>query len=177
MIIEDLIERCEECRVVDKPYVKFEVYRKYLPDRVKILIISESPPPGDKEDFIYNLNRKDRLRSTLSQIFNIDDNLIPSLLKKLRIFWTTAVKCRPIDKSYIERMRRKCLKILKIEIDVLNPEYLIALGKVAWRSVEELNVGIPVVKHYHPLYLRRFMRDRLLDIKYIIFKILNIHNL
>ncbi|NPA71058.1 MAG: hypothetical protein GXO26_09650 [Crenarchaeota archaeon] len=166
-IIEE-IEKCHRCEFIDKPYVKYEPYLKYLPDDVRILIVSESPPPGLKDDFIYNLSCRDRLRRVLAYVLNIDDNHVPTFLKINNIFWTTAIKCRPLDRKRIEEMRRNCVQILRKEIEILRPGLIIALGKVAWRSIDEISPNVKIVREYHPLYIWRFQRSRLSVIKYLL---------
>ncbi len=182
-MIEKIILSCDKCStVVDKPYVLYNPYRRYLPNRVRLLIISESPPPGHKRDFIYNLESRDRLRNVMSRILEVRDVELPEYLKNNGIFWSTAIKCRPLDKRYLEDMRKKCVDILRHEIELLRPNAILALGRVAWRSIDECLRDSPmrsitVYRHYHPLYLYRFRRDKLCEIRNLIIRILNIHNL
>ncbi|NPB00845.1 MAG: hypothetical protein GXO10_05670 [Crenarchaeota archaeon] len=162
------IESCHRCSIVDKPYVKYSPYLKYLPEKINILVISESPPPGKKNDFIYNLSCRDRLRRVLAHTLEIEEEQVPSFLKKNNIFWTTAVKCRPLNKNLIEEMRRRCVRILRREIEILNPRIIVALGKIAWKSIDEISPSITIIKEYHPLYIWRFQKDRLLNIRNIL---------
>ena len=163
---------CEQHYIVGKPFCEFKVYTQWLPDRVDKLIVSESPPPGPKKDFLYNLHSKDRLRKFLSKIFNVDEKDVLSFLKCRNMFWSMAVKCRPVSRRVIPRLCKRCVEILVQEIDLLKPRTLILLGNVArdlW------NVAKNHVKHmpsqirymYHPLYIVRFRQDllgRLVDI-------------
>ncbi len=164
--IEKEIEQCDECTIIDKPYVKYGPYMKYLPATTTILVVSESPPPGKKQDFIYNIDSRDRLREVLSHIFHVNEKEIPQYLRSKMIFWSTAVKCRPISKAYIEEMRKKCVKILRKEIEILSPKIIIALGKVAWKSIDEIRPReLTILKHYHPLYIWRFQRHRINELR------------
>ncbi len=161
-ILEALISKCNKCAFVDRPFIEYKIYRRYLPSKVKILIISESPPPGEKPDHLYNLSSRDRLRKFLLKMLKLEDeeSLIQYFLNN-NIFWTNAIKCRPPSRSYIERMRRNCLEILKKEVELIRPTKIIAAGLTAQRSVRDLRLHekFRVICTYHPLYIARFRRD------------------
>lgn len=168
-LIEKIIASCKKCIFIDKPPCIYHVYKRFLPGIVKVLVVSESPPPGNKSDYLYNLDHSDRLRKVLARIFNIPSTEVINYLVKNNIFWTTAVKCRPISKKYIEIMRRNCLYILDLEIKELKPRKIIALGTIARKSVNELRIeNIPIEKHYHPLYLARFHKNNLQSLRSLI---------
>lgn len=170
--IQEVISKCSKCLVVDKPPCVFKIYERYLPKELITLVVSESPPPGRKQDYIYNLESRDRLRRVLGEVLGIDEGEVINYLMNHGIFWSTAVKCRPISKSYLRGMRRNCVYVLTEEIKRLRPKRIVALGRYAWESVDEaltkLNLRINVVKHYHPLYLRRFMKWKLLKLRSIL---------
>ena len=168
--LHEIIESCNKCIYIDKPPCIYRIYEKFLPRRVKTLVISESPPPGLKKSYIYNLNYTDRLRRVLAKAFNITQDKVINLLLENSIFWTTAIKCRPPTFKHLEVMRRNCLEILRIEIEILKPKKIIALGKrVAWKSVDQLNIKcVKVMKEHHPLHIVRFKREKLPLLKKII---------
>ena len=167
--IEKVILQCSKCRVVDKPPCIFKVYRKYLPNNLRTLIVSESPPPGLKSDYLYNLSHGDRLRNILAKVFKVNEKEVVNILTKKGIFWTTAIKCRPYSRRELEFMRRNCREILLYEIKSLNPKKIVALGTIAWKTLDELNIqDIQVYKYYHPLYLARFNKQNLETLKRII---------
>ncbi len=167
-VIEREIFRCSACRFIDKPYCIYGPYRRFLPEDVRVLVVSESPPPGKKPDFIYNIQHFDRLRNVLARVFGVRQEEVPEFLKRNGIFWSTAVKCRPPSKSDIEKMRRNCTRILRFEIEVLKPKKIVALGVVAQKSLSEISPDIEIVKHYHPLYLARFRKRELPVLKKLI---------
>ncbi|MEM0380698.1 MAG: uracil-DNA glycosylase family protein [Desulfurococcaceae archaeon] len=156
------IKKCNLCRglYVDKPCIIHRIYDKYLPSKPLVFVVSESPPPGFKQDYLYNNFRKDNLRIVLSRIFNIDERDVIEYLVKKHVFWSTAVKCRPLysdrnkKNKYVEIMRRNCREILSYEINVLKPEITVALGNVALKSFREIGLK-PDFQAYHPLYYRR----------------------
>jgi len=169
LLVERMIRECKKCRVTGKPFIEHRVYKQFLPSRVRVLVVSESPPPGAKEDYLYNLACRDRLRVALGKAFNVNEKKVPATLMEKRVFWTTAVKCRPPSRKHIEAMRRNCLSILEKEIRELRPQKIVALGTTAWRSISELGIKeIPVVRGYHPLYTIRFRRQELSKLKDLI---------
>ena len=89
-----------------------------------------------------------------------DEELIRYFVSK-GIFWTNAVKCRPISKSCIEIMRKNCLDVLRVEVELIRPEKIVAAGITARKSVKDLGLERRFNIHftYHPLYIARFRRD------------------
>ncbi len=161
-VIQDYIKNCKKCVVVDKPPSIFRIYERYVPKPLKTLVISESPPPGRKKNYIYNLGEGDRLRRVLAKVFEVPEENVIDFLMRQGIFWSTAIKCRPISKSKLEEMRRKCVEVLKLELSILKPRRVVALGKVAIKSISEVPLaGIKVIEYYHPLYVVRFRRSEL----------------
>ncbi len=164
----EALKACKRCQVVDKPFLAYYVYELWLPGEVRLLLIAESPPPGQKEDFFYNLNRPDRLRRNLRAILGLppgEDVSLLAWLKEHGIFLTSAVKCRPPagarsyrDERALKRMALNCAPLLAREIEVLRPGHVMALGKVA-----ELAAGALGLELYaafpHPNYVVRFRRD------------------
>ena len=176
--LEDLVKRCEVCSFVDKPYLKQAVYRMWLPKKVKVLIVVESPPPSRKENFFYNLSMFDRLRLSMKTILSLedlDDREFLCLLRERGVFVTNAVKCRPMDRVLIPEMRRKCVHILEREIRLLKPKRILAMGKTAVSSISEIfglrkPSSVTTVKEYsledikvviapHPNFIFRFRRE------------------
>lgn len=163
------IKECKLCNFIDKPFLIFDVYKKMLPEKTKILIVVESPPPGKKEDFFYNLQKFDRLRRNFEIIFRTKD--IISFLKKKGIFVTNAIKCRPLrgkksyrDEKILFEMAENCSKFLKEEIGILKPEHIIAMGKIAKFSLSLIKMK-PDYIFPHPNYLVRFKRKELEKIR------------
>ena len=170
-LISMLIKNCKKCSYVDKPPCIFKIYEKFLPKRLKTLVISESPPPGAKRDYLYNLENNDRLRKVLAKAFGCKEKDVVKLLIKNNVFWTTAIKCRPLSFKNLEEMRKNCLEILKKEIEILKPKRIVVLGKrVGWKSIKELSIkNIEIKKEFHPLYLARFKKERIKKLKDLVF--------
>lgn len=164
--VQTAIASCGRCKFVDKPPCLHRVYERFLSPRLVTLVISESPPPGPKPDYLYNLGGRDRLRSVLARVFGVDEREVPVFLARHGVFWTTAVKCRPPSRADVEPMRARCVSILRLELEVLRPRRVVALGRAAWRSVEEAGASrLLACKHYHPLFLARFMKRGLPELR------------
>lgn len=173
--LESLIASCRRCPAVDKPYTKHHVYR-WLPSRVRVLAIGESPPPGRKENMFYNLEAFDRLRLSMKLILNLKGDLeVLQTLRKASTFITAAVKCRPPSVRNLAEMRAKCVFMLEEELKLLRPSRVVAMGRMAAaslsqilnlnqpptvRGVFELRVGsLQAAFTPHPNYIFRFRRD------------------
>jgi len=175
-VLEEAISCCNLCECVDKPFVKYRVYSTWLPSRVRVLAIGESPPPSKKENFFYNLKLFDRLRLSMKFIlgFKENDEKLLTALKEHGIFITAAVKCRPLTRGELSEMSNACAHILKKELELLKPRKVIAMGNVASNMVSKImNVerprveqlkamevrGVKVVYMPHPNYVFRFRRN------------------
>lgn len=171
-----LVESCKECDFVDKPMVKYRAYLDWLPERVEVLAVGESPPPGQKETTFYNTSRFDLFRMCMKLVAGVEgDAELLGFFKSRSIFVTAAVKCRPRSREGVEEMRRRCLPMLKAELRLLAPRRVVAMGRVASSSVSELldarppsqlaevgaavAEGMEVVFAPHPNYVFRFRRD------------------
>ncbi|MEM0355148.1 MAG: uracil-DNA glycosylase family protein [Desulfurococcaceae archaeon] len=171
--IEKLIREISECSrcgrfVIDKPCLIHDIYRKFMPPKPRALVISESPPPGPKKDYLYNIGEYDRLRQALAKTFEIPENEVINYLYNKHVFWTTAIKCRPISEKqleamgikinfrekFLETLRINCRKLLDLEIKIIKPNVIVALGTKAKKSLIELNLK-PHLSCYHPLYYSR----------------------
>jgi len=153
--LEDLVAKCDECDFVDKPFIKYQVYTRWLPDQVKVLAIGESPPPGFKNSLFYNLESFDRFRLSMKLILGVKDDLgILELLRSKNIFITAAVKCRPVNRFKISDMRKKCEHILKMEIELLKPEKIIAMGKTAALTISRI-LGVRMPESVNGIFVNR----------------------
>ena len=165
--LEELVASCRRCPHVGKPFVEHQVYRLWLPEEIKLLIVTESPPPGQKEDFFYNLSKPDAMRRNFMVILGLEgmsDTEVPRWFKGRGAFITNAIKCRPIrpegryrDPRLLTEMTLNCTHVLELEVELLRPKKIIAMGTYAQLSVSRL--GLPHEKLYHPNYLARFRRD------------------
>ncbi len=136
-----------------------------MPKELNLLIVSESPPPGKKPDYLYNLGSRDRLRALLSKVLEVPEERVPEFLRSKGILWTVAVKCRPKRKEDLKKMEKNCLEVLRLEIEVLRPKKILALGKVAERMIRKIDPPIPVFFDRHPLYMARFEKEGLKRLK------------
>ncbi len=136
--LERRVSSCQLCTFVDKPFLLHRVY-SWLPRRVKVLAIGESPPPGEKVGSLYCLEVFDRLRLSLKLVLGVEgEREVLETLRRSSTFLTAAVKCRPPDRKSIESMRRNCLPLLKGELEDLRPHRVVAMGRYASASLCEL---------------------------------------
>ncbi len=108
----------------------------------------------------------------------LDDLLLEAGWNRKNVFITNILKCRPPDNRDPSREEaRNCLPYLDLQIKVINPEYILCLGRVAtlnllkppdvnenywfnrslrsFRGVVHHYQGIKTVCTLHPSYLLR----------------------
>ncbi len=163
-VVKEEVAKCRRCTYLSKPFIEFKVYEMYRGKDVKVLVVSESPPPGKKSDFLYNLGHRDRLRRTLSRFFGVDEKELISRLVERGVLWDMAARCRPPSRRDVAFMARNCLRITAIEIEVLKPKRIVALGSVARAQVREAlricsYAPQEILEDHHPLYVVRFRRS------------------
>ena len=174
------LRSCGRCRVLGRPFLAHRVYELWLPSRVELLLITESPPPGRKADFFYNLSRPDRLRRNMRAILGLEvpEREVPAWLREHGVFLTNAVKCRPPagergyrDERLLRQMALRCARHLALEVAILRPKHVMALGRIAGLAAEacglELYAAFP-----HPNYVVRFGRHLIPSLREAIFKAL-----
>ncbi len=150
------------CNFIDKPFVEHSVYYRY--SDVNVLVLSESPPPGKKPDFLYNLGHRDRLRKTLAKFFGLSEEELIRRLINRGVLWDMAVRCRPPSRRALAEMARRCSYVTKLVIEKLKPARVVVLGSVAKNQIEEVAKICSyrpreIVHDYHPLYVIRFRRS------------------
>ncbi len=105
------------------------------------------------------------------------DRLINKMgFKRNELYIANVVKCRPPEnRQPLDEEIRSCLPFLKRQIEIINPSVIITLGSVATKAVLEKKErithlrgkvfyykGIPVVPTFHPAYLLRNPKDKIL---------------
>ena len=136
-------------------------YLKYLPERINVLIILDSPPFKKLYHFY------DYLANPLKKhIFNLVNVNSLSEFKGAGFFLTTAIKCRllinsDIKKRVVRHMIRNCIDLLAYELDIyndLNVKKVIVLGRYALYAMKLL---VSKMKLYHKLPNDVHSSDRL----------------
>ena len=161
-----IVAECRECPYIDKPYIEHHVFELYAPQQLGVLVISESPPPGRKPDFLYNLEHSDRLRRLLAKAFSVPEQEVPRWLSSRGAFWAMAAMCRPPSKGLVKHMASRCRRVLAEIIELAKPRCIAVLGRVAEESYRAISSGLRyrparVLVDRHPLYVARFERHRL----------------
>lgn len=124
--------------------------------------------PGAEED--------QRGEPFVGQAGKLLDNMLAAigLARGEDVYIANAVKCRPPHNRTPESAElAACLPYLERQIDLVQPELLVALGRPAAQALLDIEVrigaargklfehrGIPVVVTYHPAYLLRNPQDK-----------------
>jgi uracil-DNA glycosylase len=154
--MKELIERivkeaegCEKCRdfedlikVDGKPYLEFNVYEEWVPEKLECLFIAESPP-GDPERFFYNPESKSQLRESLFDLLDIEGRGREGLLefKERGLLLVDALECRVEKRRSIPKAAIKnCSHILRLKLELarLSTVKLVVMGRVALEALRVL---------------------------------------
>jgi len=163
-IVEKLVRECRKCRFIDKPFLTHGVYERYRGIAIEVLVISESPPPGNKPDFLYNTGHRDRLRKVLSKYLGIEEERLLEEMRNRGVLWDMAARCRPPSKRDVVAMAMNCTSVTIAEIEALKPRTVIALGTVARKQLSRALSAcsykpVEVYEERHPLYVVRFAKS------------------
>lgn len=142
------IRKCEKCIYLhpeysdrlntrNKPYVFYEVEKKWKPRQVRVLFVAESPPRNGKEHYFYNMQVEGALRK---EILNYLEIGTLENFKNQGCFLVDTIKCR-LDKTRKKNVPSKVIRVcsehfLKKEIETLKPEILFVLGNTAKKGLQ-----------------------------------------
>ena len=155
MNLSDEIRKCTKCvdngvassdrlNTDQKPYVQFDVERKWKPrGRVEVLFIAESPPWDGKERYFYNPDVDEKRTSLRMEVLNYLNLGSLEEFKDKGYFLVDTVKCR-LNKSkkiksplYITRISKACAEqFLCREIEELKPHTIFVLGNTAKKALQ-----------------------------------------
>lgn len=165
--LSTLLEVCNECRNCKLRYRRNKlVFGEGNPD-AKVMFIGEGP--GREEDIAGRpfVGRSGQLLRQLIRAIKLD-------LEK-DVYIANIVKCRPPNNRDPEKEEiDECVKFLKKQIEIIQPQYLVLLGRTAVKGIlpdyekKSLKVSrtdskagkitfeeIPVIVTYHPSALLR----------------------
>lgn len=154
MSLSDEIWECTKCVDVgivgsdrlnthQKPYVQFDVARKWKPDRVKVLFIAESPPWNGQQRYFYNpsvVEKRTNLRNEVLKYLNLSS--LEEFMNR-GCFLVDTIKCR-LKKSkkiktplHITSISKTCAeRFLHREIEELKPHTIFVLGNTAKKALQ-----------------------------------------
>jgi hypothetical protein len=144
--IEEKVRRCDKCRglgpinVDSKPYLKYNVYKEWVPERLECLFIAESPP-GNSERFFYKDDKdkpelKSQLRENLFDLLGIKRGLLE--FKEKGFLLVDTIECRvkkrdgeKVKRSILKKAARNCSFILKLKLELarLGTAKLVVMGR------------------------------------------------
>ena len=148
-----IINKCIAC--TDFPCTDIDKDRYTIPDididpeKVKILMISEAPPPN-ADDYFYASNDPFFVQTTV-QAFNEAGVPVSSMQDIITrgVYITTAVKCGKIGYSVSAQTIKNCSGILENEIDLFqNIKAFLLMGDVAIKAfnyIAKQNTGKRVI--------------------------------
>ena len=169
--LDDLISGMSNCRrcmkscvmkylggisshVLENPFIELDVYRRYLPEKVKHLFIAEPPSFRWRSSF-YDESVDDFMRHLLLKEYLVDFKLknINDFLEK-GMFLTNVVKCRLYMPEIDERIRRNivrcmsylCRDFLYKELEIVADrglEGIIVFGNLALKSLKAKYKNLP----------------------------------
>jgi uracil-DNA glycosylase len=144
------IKTCRKCIVLasgkrlknqDKPYVNFEVEKKWKPENgIKVLFVAESPPWNGKERYFYNEIEDKRANLRKEVLRRLDLETLKEF-KKEGYFLIDAIKCR-LDKRAKKNVPKEVLKscsdrFLMKEVTSLKPLIVFVLGNSAKQALQQ----------------------------------------
>ena len=155
MNLSDEVRKCSKCidhrlagsdrlNTHQKPYVQFNVERKWKPpDKVEVLFVAESPPWDGKQRYFYNPNvveKRTSLRKEVLKYLNLNSL---EEFKNKGYFLVDTIKCR-LNKSKkiktplrVASISKTCAEqFLCREIEELKPRTIFVLGNTAKKALQ-----------------------------------------
>lgn len=130
-----------------KPYVKFDVERKWKPtDKVEVLFIAESPPWDGKQRYFYNPDVVEKRTNLRKEVLKYLDLNSLEEFKDKGYFLVDTIKCR-LNKSKkiknplrITGISKTCAEqFLCREIEESKPHTIFVLGNTAKKALQRFS--------------------------------------
>jgi uracil-DNA glycosylase len=147
--ISDEIKSCKLCvqysnakiDFTEKPYITFEVEAMWLPKKVNVLFLAESPP-WSKDRYFYKTDMKGAKTNLQKEVLRYLNLSSLSEFKGKGYFLVDAIKCR-LNKQDSEHVPTTVLsnctnRFLQAELDWINPGTIFVLGNSAKHALEQL---------------------------------------
>ncbi len=161
-VLQEELADCSRCKLSSGR--KNIVFGEGHPD-AGLMFIGEGP--GREEDI--------QARPFVGDAGKLLTNLILKLgLKREDVYIANIVKCRPpYNRNPEEDEIATCISFLKEQIDLIKPDIIVCLGRIAAHALLEVKTpiskmrgnfstysGIPVMPTFHPAYLLRNPKDK-----------------
>lgn len=143
------IENCQQCRqcttvkidFTEKPYVVFEVEKCWLPDRVKVLFLAESPP-WCRERYFYKTDMTGNMTHLQKEVLGYLNLASLTEFRAKGYLLIDAIKCR-LNKQTNQHVPTPVLSnctnlFLQKELNRFNPETIFVLGNSAKNALQML---------------------------------------
>jgi len=159
MNLSDEIRKCSKCidlgladsdrlNTDQKPYVRFDVERKWKPkpNRTKVLFIAESPPRDRKQRYFYNPDVVEKRINLRKEVLKYLDLNSLEEFKDKGYFLVDTIKCR-LNKSKKIKTPLRITSISEIcaeqflcrEIEELKPHTIFVLGNTAKKALQKFS--------------------------------------
>jgi uncharacterized phage protein (TIGR02220 family) len=156
-MISDKLQLCDQCRrfegkiAIDKPYLRFQVEKKWRPSHVKVLFVAESPP-WDKERYFYKQDMTGNGTNLQKELFRYLNLTSLEEFKARGYYLIDAIKCRLNKRNGKEQVPKTVLAacaetFLLDEIEELKPTTIFALGNSAKKALQNLPTFKELAKH------------------------------
>ncbi|MDA3862446.1 MAG: uracil-DNA glycosylase [Deltaproteobacteria bacterium] len=148
---------CQKCRLAE---TRQNIVFGEGDSDARLMLIGEGPGANEDRTGIPFVGKAGKL---------LDKMIVAMGLDRKQIFIANIVKCRPPgNRDPLPNEVEQCISALKKQIDIIKPEVILALGRVAAQtlldsksSLGKLRLkwhtyqGIPLLPTYHPAYLLR----------------------
>jgi uracil-DNA glycosylase len=147
-MISDKLESCDQCRsfegkiAIDKPYLRFQVEKRWKPRVVKVLFVAESPP-WDKDRYFYKQDMTGNGTNLQRELFRYLKLSSLEEFKGRGYYLIDAIKCRLNKRGDEEHIPPDVLSFcadtfLLQEIQEIKPETIFVLGNSAKKALQNL---------------------------------------
>jgi hypothetical protein len=147
-MISSKLQLCDRCRgfegkiAIDKPYLRFQVEEKWLPNQVTVLFVAESPP-WDKERYFYKQDMTGNGTNLQKELFRYLNLCSLEEFKARGYYLIDSIKCRLNKRGGKEHVPHQVLTacagtFLLAEIKELKPQTIFVLGNSAKKALQTL---------------------------------------
>lgn len=157
--LKNVVSSCTDCKL---SATRNKIVFGEGNENSKVLIIGEAPGKEEDEHGMPFIGRAGKLLNSMLKSINLD---------RKKVFITNTIKCRPPGNRnpHLDEINA-CASYLDLQIDLIKPEVIVLLGKVAANrlldddmTMSDLRLkkffidkyDIPIIVFYHPAYILR----------------------
>jgi uracil-DNA glycosylase family 4 len=174
--MKNIIDSCNKCSLHSLDINKKDIKKGYgklygwkIGDEIKYIFVGMNPSYNRFEGLEYTFGGYDFNKGTGIEFIKLLKDI--DVLKDSYI--TNVVKCSSFDNKIKSENVKSCLEIFKEEIKENNPKMIIALGNDVYDFLINENLGVEIIKIWHPNYVFSYNREKINDYKKIIEELCN----